>query len=87
MYATTIFMFVVIHRTAFHCIPHMCFHLPRAKMHMLLHSINSSRKTQHQSHTLEVTRNPNLIDYRYFIEGRNQREKRYSKTVKIIAFP
>lgn len=86
MYAATIFMFAVIHRTAFHCIPHVCFHLPQVKMHMLLHSISSSRKRQHQSHTSEIARNPSLIDYRYFIDWRNQSEKRYSKTVEIRAF-
>lgn len=77
-------MFLVIHHTTFHCIPRMCSHLPQAKMHMLLHSINSSRQRQHQSHTSEVTRGLNLMDYTYFIERRNQREKRYLKTVEIM---
>lgn len=78
-YATTISMFTVIHHTTFHCIPHMCSHLPQAKMHML-HSVYSCRQRQ-QSHTSEVTRDPNLIDYRCFIERKNQREKRYSNII------
>lgn len=30
-YATTISMLTVIHHATFHCIPHMCSHLPQAK--------------------------------------------------------
>lgn len=74
-------MFLVIHHATFHCIPHMCSHLPQAIMHMFLQPINSSSQ-RHQSHTSEVARNLNLIDYRYFIGGRNQRQKRFSNTVE-----
>lgn len=77
-------MFLVIHHAIFHCIPHMCSHLPQAKINMLLHSINSSRQRQHQNHTSEVTRDLNLIDHSYFIRERNQREKKISNTVEIM---
>ena len=36
------------------------------------------------SHISQVTRDLNLIDYRYFIGERNQREKRFSNTVEIM---
>lgn len=79
-YATTISMFTVIHHATFHCIPHMYFHLPQAK-NAHASSLCFSFRQRQQSHTSDVTRDLNLIDYRCFMEGRNQSEKIYSKLV------